>query len=656
MKSPTKKKSNGVNGSPTPQSGGRVACWQVSVGQAGAGHHQATDPGCGGNQAHPAATARNSTGDELELGLLENVPLRPVPGYADDGYIDVRLLGSEPIGIQTGKNGAQKQKFLCAKCNKKRWIIDSDASCASEMTRFTLCSFCSVSARADRRINESNSALLLELQGLQDRVDMRLSSFETRLSELESKQLRPVSDPRPSVVEERSPGQLRTEFNDLREHLNSEISRMRSLVAPHREPSRVSTEVRRSVGGVSEVEMASVGSPGVLSGRSPGAESFIADAYRRVILSNGDRVSDPPPSPRLPRAAPVERTADEVVRTVTATRTRRTRKRKNRSGNPRNGTQPAGSTRSSPDTLLVGDSLVGRLTAKLFTGTSSGNFCTSLPGAGVREVTEDIRKLEPAPQNTLIVSVGGNDFFRRDKKAADIGALMRSYDTLLNLARSKTGRCVVVGLIPRMYYNSRAYEAARDVNGKLADKCRKLGFKFVDPWDTFYGYDRFYRKDGIHFTDQGSRTFARMLSQNHYGPQRSRRPRRRRRRANTLLLPGQQARQQDRPVAEAPRQQTRQRPTGDAESVAVAVREMVNIARENAPDRTGAARAETGKRQRSKSPAQDASPTAKSPRQKRRRASEGDRPDPNSPPPRRNPSPRISSSQPSGNGRPPERA
>ena len=121
-----------------------------------------------------------------------------------------------------------------------------------------------------------------------------------------------------------------------------------------------------------------------------------------------------------------------------------------------------------------------------------------------------------------------------------------------------------------------------------------------------------------------------------------------------MLLPRQQARQQVRPVAEAPQQQTRQRPIGDTESVAVAGMVAVNRASDNVPDRTGAARAETGKRQRSNSPAQDASPTAKSPRQKRRRASEGDRPDPNSPPPRRSPSPRISSSQPSGNGRPPE--
>ena len=652
-KSPQKKKPNGVNGSPTPESGGRVACWQASVGQAEAGHYQATDPGCGGNQAHPAATARHLTGDEI--GPLANVPIRPQAGYADGGYIDVRKLGSEPLGIQMGKNGPVKQKFLCARCNKKRWIMDSDAASAAEMTRFTLCSFCSVSVRADRRITESNSALLLQLQELQDRVDKRMSSFESRLSELESKQLQPTRDPIPSVMEEGSPRELRTEFEDLREHLNSEVLRMRSLVSartPPREPSLPGAAVRRSGGVSSVVEMA--------SGGSPRTESYIDDWYRRAVLGSSGRESQAPPSPSAPRtalASPVVRGSEVVAPAATeptAQRTKKKRKKKKkRSGGPRNETQQAGSIESNRVTLLIGDSMVGGMTAKLFRGKSSGNYCNSLPGAGVRRVTEVIRKLDPEPHNTLIVSVGGNDFFRRDKKAPNIGALWRSYDTLLNLARSRTGRCVVVGLIPRMYYNCRAYAAASDFNGKLADKCRKLGFKFVNPWDTFYGCDRFYRRDGIHFTDLGSRTFAQLLSQTYFGPPRNKRSRRRRRRRSSLVLPRQQVLPVAGPVAGAPRQPTRQRPTGDTESEAVTrlvAEALANISR-TTPDRTEAI-SDANKRRRSNSPAQDVSPTAAPPRLKRRRASEGDRPDPNSPPPRR--SPLARNSQPSGNGRAPD--
>ena len=60
----------------------------------------------------------------------------------------------------------KSEKFFCAHCRRKRWIIDSEASFAAEMTSFTRCMFCVVAAPAGnsrllclRRCNISAKAL-----------------------------------------------------------------------------------------------------------------------------------------------------------------------------------------------------------------------------------------------------------------------------------------------------------------------------------------------------------------------------------------------------------------------------------------------------------------------------------------------------------------
>ena len=63
-----------------------------------------------------------------------------------------------------------------------------------------------------------------------------------------------------------------------------------------------------------------------------------------------------------------------------------------------------------------------------------------------------------------------------------------------------------------------------------ANLCKRRGVRYVELWDTFFGMDRFYLKDGVHLTVLGAETFAKILSQNLFSTPRKRGRRRRRRR------------------------------------------------------------------------------------------------------------------------------
>ena len=106
--SPTNNKS--IGGALTIESGSNVS-GRVGVNRgAQPGPHQANPEGVSVSQAGSGSTATR----DLHEG-----------NYLVDGAIDTHLLGTDPISSQKGKNGPERQKFLCAQCRKKRWVIDS---------------------------------------------------------------------------------------------------------------------------------------------------------------------------------------------------------------------------------------------------------------------------------------------------------------------------------------------------------------------------------------------------------------------------------------------------------------------------------------------------------------------------------------------------
>ena len=437
--------------------------------------------------------------------VVGDVPVRPRPGYDKDGVIDTLMLGSEKIGIQTGRNGPAKQKFLCGQCRKRRWIIDSDAGCAAEMTRFTICSFCDVRGHADWAVRKQSEALLAELRKVQEQVNLKLASFEAKLTVIEN-------GSQPPAQSLATPTGLRKEFESLRVEVLGDIRDIRSKV---------------KASGSQTTPSVNLASSGRLDASSTSSQvEYIEDMYRRVVCDQGTvKVQvERAPLAKKDGQTEVDVPAKEGNRTQ---RRKKSRKKKRRRGGRNVGQSQEVNRpeREKPVTLLIGDSIVGRAAGVEFSSLDTCNRVRSFPGAGVKRVLKALRTLEPGGRNTLVLAVGGNDFFRKDRRPCNEEALLKEYKELIRVARSKTSRGVIVGLTPRKFFANRIYKRACEVNRKLGILCKEVGFKFVNPWDEFFGVDRFYVRDGIHLSDQGSRIFARMVSHNLYGPPRNRRSR-----------------------------------------------------------------------------------------------------------------------------------
>ena len=144
------------------------------------GPHQANPKGASGYQAGSRSKA---TGNSPETQEVSQYPQKPQGNYVVDGAIDTHLLGTILIGAQKGKNGPEKQKFLCAHCRRKRWVIDSEAGCAVEMTRFTRSMFCVVENKDERARMQLQSVLLKEMEYLRKSIEQSLVTFEVKIEE-----------------------------------------------------------------------------------------------------------------------------------------------------------------------------------------------------------------------------------------------------------------------------------------------------------------------------------------------------------------------------------------------------------------------------------------------------------------------------------------
>lgn len=511
------------------------------------------------------------------------VPQRPLPGYSKAAVIDTLMLGYEPIGIQSGKCGPERQKFLCASCRQKRWIIDSEPGCASGLTRYTVCSFCDVRSQTKREVRKLEASLLSELKKLRLSVDGRLSSFEERMARWEEKGGQEVG-------ELRTPPRIRDDFEVLRTQCLGEISRLESriLVAAPEPVRSKESEV---------VEMA--GQPPAQGTVSPTSEDveYISRMYRQVVVNDGAM------EVRLEHGSPpvVARPSEVSVQAVPEATSRRRRRRRGRRRRRRGGGENQENRRSL--TLLLGDSLVGGATADGFSKLSPSNKCRALPGAGLWRITREVRSLSTAPANTLVLSVGGNDFFGRRGTTGDVKAIVRDYSTLLEVVKEKTSNCVVVGLVPRRFRSLPDLQKARLLNSRLQELCKARKMRFVDPWTRFFDRNDLFRKDGIHFSNRGADAFVEMVQENLRSPAR--------RKKASGPDPAARRKPEQRKPDERPRRDVvaSERPTYASVATRTEVSSPV---------------VHSQKRQRS--------PGTESPSQKRRRASEGGVPDPGSPP------------------------
>ena len=161
--SPTNKS---IGGALTTEGGSNVSGSAGVIRGAQSGPHQANRQGA---SVYRAGSGSTVTGNPPEAQEVSNYPRQPQGNYVVDGAIDTHLLGTDPFGAQKAKNGPEIQKFLCAHCRSKRWVIDSKVGCAAEMTCFTWYMFCVVAERNERARWQLQAALLEELDNLSKR-------------------------------------------------------------------------------------------------------------------------------------------------------------------------------------------------------------------------------------------------------------------------------------------------------------------------------------------------------------------------------------------------------------------------------------------------------------------------------------------------------
>ena len=269
-----------IRGALTTEGGSNVSGRAGVIRGAQPGSHQANPEGASGYQAGSRSTG---TGGIPEAQEVSHFPRQVQGNYVVDGAIDTHLLGTDPIGAQKGKNGPGKQKFLCAHCRKKRWVIDSEAGCAAEMTRFTRCMFCVVEKRDERASMQLQAALLKEMEYLRSSIEQSLNTFETKIEERSTASSGEASHSRAA---EAATEDLRKELSSLREHVHRERDGMWSKVARSTPQHKTTKTKTMTVASPSGAAQSKADPPGdALKACSPGGdeEAFIEDAWVRVV-------------------------------------------------------------------------------------------------------------------------------------------------------------------------------------------------------------------------------------------------------------------------------------------------------------------------------------------------------------------------------------
>ena len=155
--------------------------------------------------------------------------------------------------------------------------------------------------------------------------------------------------------------------------------------------------------------------------------------------------------------------------------------------------------------MVFGDSQVRHLDSAFCARDRKRRERVCLPGAGIGRVAD---RLDTCLENDgtkpiVFLSAGGNDLGKVRSEE-----LFTRFRQALERIRNKGGIPVVCGVLPRRGVGAEWLSRAIAVNRRLAAHCKSNGWSFIDNWDSFYGKDAFYARDGVHLSRQGVRVLA----------------------------------------------------------------------------------------------------------------------------------------------------
>ncbi len=162
-------------------------------------------------------------------------------------------------------------------------------------------------------------------------------------------------------------------------------------------------------------------------------------------------------------------------------------------------------------TNVLGDSLVRSMGSALNPFNKGVSRRVNVyPGARIDDIIAKVAKI-PADnkEQCLIACVGSNDSYRKGLVSDDI---MSKYKQLLKELRTKSKHVLIVGIAPRFYASTTMLSKIININTKLEELSKEHNVDFIDPWSTLCGNRSMYRRDGVHFSRQGSQAVANLIN------------------------------------------------------------------------------------------------------------------------------------------------
>lgn len=164
------------------------------------------------------------------------------------------------------------------------------------------------------------------------------------------------------------------------------------------------------------------------------------------------------------------------------------------------------------ETNLIGDSMVKDQGDHFINKNKQRRKLKSFPGAKVKKVTEEVKRLEERNSRYVIVHAGSNDLYLKNKQISHSEAVVEELETLTDCLSVKTKRGIMIGLLPRMHSNHFELSKVIGVNERMKKYCQQKGVEFLDIWNVFIGKRHFFKNDGIHLSTLGNIKLGEILS------------------------------------------------------------------------------------------------------------------------------------------------
>ena len=143
-------------------------------------------------------------------------------------------------------------------------------------------------------------------------------------------------------------------------------------------------------------------------------------------------------------------------------------------------------------------------------GSKKKNLVTCYPGADTKFITSKIQELQTDAEKTdLVIHIGGNNIRRfNDGKFAQTEEIIQSYKEVIEAAKLKGRKVVMMGIIPRRLETNEWHSRAIAINDRIKSICRNQLVNFIDVWEAFTEDESQFQRKGVHLSNKGSNNLA----------------------------------------------------------------------------------------------------------------------------------------------------